>query len=804
MAEAFKQLCKYGVYSIAMHIGSASVALYPLCVFPDPICLLLNALEGIVYCISQSCNRHYTDSLHSYYIHPSTYLDGKPILLVPLHQFQDLIDKINEHYKGTLVIPTDPDLGFVVPFYNDGTPSPTYLGCGKDRDHISEMEADIPDPKKGYGETPAGANSQVDLSFAAFKKKMETVAEANKRKSKTLKKKRTQDRVAQQQEWCRGLKRAQRYLGLRPRVTGSGTPYRFDASMSWAEEQQLKQEYAVATGRALEPLDLNKPAPYPFDEKPIIIAIDVESNERDHNQITEVGVSTLDTLDLEGVPPGDGGRNWMSLIRSRHFRIGERMYIVNKDFCPGDPLKFHFGTFEKVSITQIGEVFDECFEWPFSVNFKHSGDFTRSEEAHEIESNDRQAVYEEHGSETTGIPDRDASSITTDFTVPAALASSVTGVLEHDLESFAITDPTMKAAPTNADQAAANDAVAHALLGIDKIDTQVDSQFWNSESQTLGLLTEDSLASPDLPLGKPTAPETTGISRVAIDVNDRRLKVSAERKGTTVASLLNAAAHQKGSLDRKIILVGHDLPSDIHYLRLLPSTILDPNKEGSDGQHIHPTILESLDTTHMHKVLVRETQSRSLAHLLVELGITGWDLHNAGNDARYTLEAFIGIALKDRLHEDKRKASSKEEQDAANAAWEAEVQKRVDEKRQEAEDLIRTEMAIWDAATGQPRTPSDDERNPNDSVLVNKENTAAPWMLDNDTTFQNDDDHDGGEPTGWNVEPEKQGKSKGSKKSASQKKREAEEWFNEYMKGQIKKEKAQVEEEVAVKGSGWD
>ena len=666
------------------------------------------------------------------------------------------------------------------------------------------MEADILDPKKGYGETPAGANSQVDLSFAAFKKKMETVTEANKRKSKTLKKKRTQDRVAQQQEWCRGLKRAQRYLGLRPRVTGSGTPYQFDPNMSWPEEQQIKQEYAIATGRALEPLDVNKPVPYPFDEKPIIIAIDVESNERDHNQITEVGVSTLDTLDLEDIPPGEGGRNWMAQIRSRHLRIKERMYIINKDFCPGDPLSFHFGKFERVSIAQIGEVFDECFQWPFSVNYKHSGDIARFEEALRIESATHQVGQEDNGSETTGVPDRDASSATTESAFPATLASLVTSPLEHNLDTLAITDPTMKATPTNADQAAANDSVAHALLGIDKVDDLVDSHFWNSQDPNGDFSTDSGVASPDLLLDLSSGTKAAETSRVTFDVNDRRLMASAERKVTTVAGLLNATANQKGPLDRKIILVGHDLPSDIHYLRLLPSTTLDPNKEGPDGKHIYSTILESLDTTHMHKVLVRETQSRSLAHLLVELGITGWDFHNAGNDARYTLEAFIGIALKHRLDEDKRKASSREEQDATNAAWEAEVQKRVDEKRQEAEDLIRTEMAIWDAATGQPRIPSDDELNPDGTVPVNKENSAAPWVLDNSTTFQNDDDHDGGEPTGWNVEPEKQGKSKGSKKLASQKKREAEEWFNEYMKEQIKKEKGQVGEEVATKGSGWD
>ncbi len=48
----------------------------------------------------------------------------------------------------------------------------------------------------------------------------------------------------------------------------------------------------------------------------------------------------------------------------------------------------------------------------------------------------------------------------------------------------------------------------------------------------------------------------------------------------------------------------------------------------------------------MWRYLKRESNPRSLGSILAELGIIGWNLHNAGNDAVYTLQAMIAIAIK--------------------------------------------------------------------------------------------------------------------------------------------------------------
>ena len=596
---------------------------------------------------------------------------SKPILLVAFSQFQAFIDKINNHYKSSLVIPTDPDLGFTVIFYNDNTPQPIYLGRARDRDHITTMTDDIPNPKKGYGETPVGACEKVDQSFSAFKKKMETVADAAKRKNKAVKKRRTQDRVAQQQDWCRSLKRAQRYLGLRPRIKASNT-IKQTGTLSWSDQQSAEREEAVANGRRLKVLDVTQPVAYSFESQPIIIAIDVESNERNHRQVTELGVSTLDTMDLEDVPPGEDGVYWKALIRSRHFRIAERAHHVNRDFCAGDPTKFQFGISEFLPIAEAGRGFDECFQWPFSYGFSTS---------------------------------------------------------QADTGTAASSRP---------------------------LDVGTDADLHSRDS-------------------------------VGSEASVEESKIQGLRAG------------QKGPKQRLIVLVGHDLKSDLSYLRLIESSIISGSRNGPDGHSIFYTILEALDTSDMYKVLIRDNQAKSLGNILMDLGIAGWYLHNAGNDARYTLEAFITTTIKSRFQEDKEMTMTEEEKQAAGKFWMDEVQSRIDQKCQEAEEQVRVDIAIWAASTG---TASEEAKATRKVNNVSGSNSTAPsWYPDMDAYIQNDSIIDGGEPSGWQEVDETPPKPNQSKKAASARRREAEEWFNNYMKQQ-EAESSTAHEASTSKGNG--
>ncbi|KAI5804493.1 hypothetical protein EDC01DRAFT_597750, partial [Geopyxis carbonaria] len=85
---------------------------------------------------------------------------------------------------------------------------------------------------------------------------------------------------------------------------------------------------------------------------------------------------------------------------------------------------------------------------------------------------------------------------------------------------------------------------------------------------------------------------------------------------------------------RKVMLVGHDVKQDLEYLRIT----------GYDVWNIKD--LEVLDTATMNKAIAQEYDPRSLSKVLMDLGVIFWNLHNAGNDAAYTLEAFVRLAEK--------------------------------------------------------------------------------------------------------------------------------------------------------------
>jgi hypothetical protein len=59
-------------------------------------------------------------------------------------------------------------------------------------------------------------------------------------------------------------------------------------------------------------------------------------------------------------------------------------------------------------------------------------------------------------------------------------------------------------------------------------------------------------------------------------------------------------------------------------------------------------VREVVDTREMHQYLVRSNDSASLATVLNYVGIAYSNLHNAGNDAVYTLQAMVGLAVKKR------------------------------------------------------------------------------------------------------------------------------------------------------------
>lgn len=300
----------------------------------------------------------------------------------------------------------------------------------------------------------------------AFSQKIEAVLKLTKHK-KASKAKKQVARIQSEHEWRLCFKRTQAYLGLRS-----------DTSINQAEEkpespprienQGTETEATATTGfKPVDQLTVNtqEPAPYPFLKKPVFISVDVECNERCHSQVTEVGISMLDTKDLAGIAPEEGAINWRSQIRSRHLRVREFGHIVNHDFVLGCPDRFEFGDSEWTSLQEVISAVEECFH----------------------HASNRQ--------------------------------------------------------------------------------TQGDGQ------------------------------------------------------------------------KRNLVLVGHNPAADIKYLKDLGVSIF--NRPSST----ETVFLDTVDTAEVFRVSRGEMSARSLGNILTGLGIMGWYLHNAGNDARYTMEAMVALVL---------------------------------------------------------------------------------------------------------------------------------------------------------------
>jgi hypothetical protein len=88
---------------------------------------------------------------------------------------------------------------------------------------------------------------------------------------------------------------------------------------------------------------------------------------------------------------------------------------------------------------------------------------------------------------------------------------------------------------------------------------------------------------------------------------------------------------------RPLVFVGHSLDSDIQYLKLANVHI-----QGHSGIS---QFVDRIDVAASFQLLRGEKEQRSLGTVVREMGMTGWNLHNAGNDARYTLQALVAMLI---------------------------------------------------------------------------------------------------------------------------------------------------------------
>ncbi|KAL4906248.1 hypothetical protein BDW74DRAFT_177266 [Aspergillus multicolor] len=370
-----------------------------------------------------------------YYIHAPHRLGGRPLLLAPSCQARKLFREINNTFTCSQSLSS----GLVLNFNREGFPQPTFLGQSDNRNMKDRLEGTIP-VKSNIGMKADEMNKE---ELMAFEKMMEHAISAKTKTKSKAKKQRL--RIQRDMDTGGAIRRSQCYLGLR-------SDHLDLIEIKW-DEQPVETPQPT----------YDKPVPYPFWTEPVFISLDVEVHERSHSQVTEIGISTLDTRSLVGVAPGSNGEQWQALIHSRHLRVQEYANHVNHLYIRGCPANFEFGTSEWVASVDISKAIQNCFEHP----------------------------------------------------------------------SF-------------------------------------------------------------------------------FDESDKKL--------------------------RPLVLVGHNLESDIQFLELANVHIL--------GESGSSQFADRIDTATSFQLLRGETEPRSLGAVIEELGMTGWNLHNAGNDARYTLQALVAMLVK--------------------------------------------------------------------------------------------------------------------------------------------------------------
>lgn len=95
---------------------------------------------------------------------------------------------------------------------------------------------------------------------------------------------------------------------------------------------------------------------------------------------------------------------------------------------------------------------------------------------------------------------------------------------------------------------------------------------------------------------------------------------------------------------RQIVLVGHAVEGDVKTLATL-------------GYHVRSwnNLIMTADSQTLHQAWKASNNGRSLEAVLRDLCMTPKHLHNAGNDALFTLRAVIGVAA-EQIEEAKAKA----------------------------------------------------------------------------------------------------------------------------------------------------
>ncbi|KAL8420064.1 hypothetical protein RB594_003007 [Gaeumannomyces avenae] len=273
-----------------------------------------------------------------FYVQPLA-LDEKPVLLVPVANVNHLLDYVNAALGIRLTVPVgDSAAKFNVQFGIGNTPRPRYLGRSASSADFDRLREEL-SSMRPTAEPLEGATGQA---IELFRDLVDGLCRFSDNKNGAAKrKKKARQRVAARQQWGRATKRVQRYLGIRQKTRGRNTiPRAKDSNTGGTPD--------------ISGLTLKQQKP---DIK--LVCVDVETYERSHDLVTEIGFAELDTSRLRGIPPGDGCQNWFSLIQGSHYIIKENSWAKNGIHVEDNRRNYSFGTSNVVPLRTMHKIVEK-------------------------------------------------------------------------------------------------------------------------------------------------------------------------------------------------------------------------------------------------------------------------------------------------------------------------------------------------------------------------------------------------------------------------------------------------------------
>ena len=269
-------------------------------------------------------------------------IEAPAIILLPLPQAEHFLRTINRHLDTNMTMPTATDRAtLVLESPDNGTPRPRYIASSTEPEDLPFVKTAC--PHRSYIPEIERANydgykTPTEEDYLEFRAKMAAISEDDRVRKEKDAFKRMEKRHQLQKAKGHEILRAQRYLGLRKKNDPAS-----EVKLLEAEEEKEKESEAESESEYEDELDVDQPTPHPQESSVVFVCIDIEAFEFTPNQITEIGVATLDTNDIADVAPGESGRNWWNMIRAQHFIVKEFRHLENKVHCRGNRDGFVFG-----------------------------------------------------------------------------------------------------------------------------------------------------------------------------------------------------------------------------------------------------------------------------------------------------------------------------------------------------------------------------------------------------------------------------------------------------------------------------